>query len=279
MVIFERLPYRRPQWERLSQQITEGVKQFQDAPCWEDAYFSLLELDAPRRLFMTMAVLCEAHNTGDTNDAFWAEESAWFDDVRPQFDALNARLGSALCASPWRKELEEQLGGEIFRRAEVTARAFSEQVVADIQEEGRLSAAYSRVTANLAVEVDGVRRGLGELSALQTQHTRAERAKLDLLRQQAFAEASPELDRLYDELTRVRTRIAQKLGASSFTEIGYARQARTSYGRDEAARFRAAIAAEITPLVAEIYTHQKHRMGFDTLWSYDEDADFAGDAP
>ena len=66
MVIFERLPYRRPQWERLSQQITEGVKQFQDAPCWEDAYFSLLELDAPRRLFMTMAVLCEAHNTGDT---------------------------------------------------------------------------------------------------------------------------------------------------------------------------------------------------------------------
>ena len=103
MVIFERLPYRRPQWERLSQQITEGVKQFQDAPCWEDAYFSLLELDAPRRLFMTMAVLCEAHNTGDTNDAFWAEESAWFDDVRPQFDALNARLGSALCASPWRK--------------------------------------------------------------------------------------------------------------------------------------------------------------------------------
>lgn len=279
MVIFERLPYRRPQWERLSQQITEGVKQFQDAPCWEDAYFSLLELDAPRRLFMTMAVLCEAHNTGDTNDAFWAEESAWFDDVRPQFDALNARLGSALCASPWRKELEEQLGGEIFRRADVTARAFSEQVVADIQEEGRLSAAYSRVTANLAVEVDGVRRGLGELSALQTQHTRAERAKLDLLRQQAFAEASPELDRLYDELTRVRTRIAQKLGASSFTEIGYARQARTSYGRDEAARFRAAIAAEITPLVAEIYTHQKHRMGFDTLWSYDEDADFPGAAP
>lgn len=145
MVIFERLPYRRPQWERLSQQITEGVKQFQDAPCWEDAYFSLLELDAPRRLFMTMAVLCEAHNTGDTNDAFWAEESAWFDDVLPQFDALNARLGSALCASPWRKELEEQLGGEIFRRAEVTARAFSEQVVATF----RRRAAFLRPTPAL----------------------------------------------------------------------------------------------------------------------------------
>lgn len=279
MIQFKDIPYLRPDMDALEREMSAGISALEGAGSFPDAYYALLSLEGPRRRFMTLATLVEARNTMDTNDEFWAAEQAWFDQVRPRWDGLCVRLGSVLSASPFRKDFEPHLGTEIFRQAEVTGRAFSPEIAPDLEEESVLSARYSRISGNLSVEVDGKRRTMGELSRMQKPGDRADREKFDGLRQQAFAEKSAELDQLYDDLVHVRSRMAGKLGFSSYTDMGYCRQGRTGYRREQVADFRREIERSITPVAAALFERQREKLGYDALWSFDEDVSFAGDDP
>jgi len=277
MIQFQDIPYLRPDIEALEREMNAGIDALEQAGTFPEAYYALQSLEAPRRRFMTMDTLCEAYNTMDTNDSRWAEEAAWFDRVRPRWDALCVRLGETLNALPYRVELERHLGPEIFRKAEVTSRAFSLALTPDLEEESVLSAQYSRISGNLTAQMDGREYTMGELSRLEDVSDRASREKFDGLRQQAFARAGGELDRIYDSLVQVRSRMAQRLGFDSYTGMGYCRQGRTGYQRQQVAEFRREIERSITPVAAALYERQRKQLGYETLWSFDEDV--SGDGP
>lgn len=279
MTEFEKIPYLRPDIDALEREIGQDIEVLRSAMSFEEAYFAILALEGPRRRYMTLATLCEIRNTMDTNDPFWAGEAAWFDAVKPRWDALCTRLGDALSDTAFRDALLPHMGEEIFRRSKVTGRAFSPAIAAELEEENRLSARYSSLTANLSAELEGKRYSLGELSRMEDKGDRGDREKFDVLRQQAFAEAAAELDTLYGELVCVRDRMAQKLGFPGYTEMGYCRQGRTGYGREEVAAFRREIEQSITPVVSALYERQRQKLGYEELWSFDEDVSFAGDGP
>ncbi len=279
MIQFQDVPYLRPDMDAMEQEMAAGTAALRRAKTFPEAYFALLSLEAPRRKFMSLATLVEARNTMDTNDAFWAGEQAWFDQAKPRWDALCVDLGKALNETPFRREFERHLGTEIFRQAETTGRAFSTAITAELEEESVLSAQYSKISGNLSVELDGKRYTMGELSQLQKPGDRDDREKFGMLRQQAFAERSGELDKLYDDLVHVRDRMARKLGFQSYTDMGYCRQGRTGYGREQVAAFRKEIEESITPVVTAIFEKQRQKLGYEALWDFDEDVSFAGDGP
>ena len=220
MIQFKDVPYLRPDMGAMEKEMRAGIAALEAAGTFPEAYYALLSLEAPRRKFMTLATLVEAHNTMDTNDEFWAGEQAWFDQIRPRWDALCVDLGKALNATPFRQEFEKHLGTEIFRQAETTGRAFSTAITAELEEESVLSAQYSKISGNLSVELDGKRYTMGELSKLQKPGDRDDREKFGQLRQKAFEEKSEELDKLYDDLVHVRDKMAKKLGFQSYTDMG-----------------------------------------------------------
>ena len=196
MIQFQDVPYLRPDMDAMEKEMTAGITALRQAKTFPEAYYALLSLEAPRRKFMTLATLVEAHNTMDTNDEFWAGEQAWFDQAKPRWDALCVDLGKALNETPFRKEFELHLGTEIFRQAETTGRAFSTAITPELEEESVLSAQYSKISGNLSVEMDGKRYTMGELSQLQKPGDRDDREKFGMLRHQAIAERSEELDKL-----------------------------------------------------------------------------------
>lgn len=279
MIQFKDIPYLRPDMDRIEAEMKAGTDALEKAQTFPEAYYALLSLEAPRRKFMTMATYVEARNTMDTNDQLWAQEQAWFDQAKTRWDALVVQLGKVLNATAFRKEFEHHLGTEMFCQAETTGRAFSPEIASDLEEESVLSAQYSKISGNLSVEMDGKRYTMGELSRLQDPNSREDREKFDGLRQKAFAEHSQELDKLYDDLTHVRDRMAKKLGFASYTDMGYCRQGRTGYTREDIAAFRREIEKSITPVVAAIYEKQRQQLGYEELWAFDEDVSFAGDGP
>lgn len=279
MTQFKDVPYVRPNMDVLEREMAEGTAALRNAKSFPEAYYALISMEAPKRKFMTLATLCEAHNTMDTNDQFWAAEQAWFDQNGPRWEAACVELGKALNASAFRKELELHLGTEIFCQAEVTGRAFSTAITSELERESALSAQYSKISGNLSVELDGKSYTMGELSKLEKPGDRGDREKFGVLRQQAFEKKSTELDQLYDDLVGVRTQMAQKLGFSSYTDMGYCRQGRTGYQRDQVASFRKEIEKSITPVVTAIFERQRKNLGYDVLWDFDEDVSFAGDGP
>lgn len=95
MIQFKDVPYLRPDMDALERELEAGISALGAADSFEKAYFALQSMEGPRRYYMTMATICEAYNTMDTNDPFWAEEWAWFDATRPRWDALVTQIGRA----------------------------------------------------------------------------------------------------------------------------------------------------------------------------------------
>lgn len=279
MVTFEKIPYLRPDIDALEREMSPLLDALESAGSFEEAYDALLRLEGPRRRYSTLANLSEIHHTMNTEDDFWAQEEAYFGRIGPRWEALCNRLNAALTASPFQQPLRQHLGEEVFHRAEKMMGAFSEDIAPELAEEARLSARYTTLTAGLTAELDGSPKTLGELALLRDAASRESRMKFDLLSQSAYAAAKEELDELYDALVKQRHQIALKLGQSSFTEVAYCRQARTGYGRREAAVFCREVEREITPVVTALFAAQQKRLGYSTLWSCDEEEDFPGHVP
>lgn len=272
MIQFSKIPYLRPDMNGLRLEMETGITALKKAQNFQESYAALLQLEAPQRRYQTMEALSEIHSSMNTNDPFWAGEEAWFSESGPRFETLIEQVTKILSNSPYRTELEKYLGKEPFRRAEMEEKAFSPQILEDLEKENKLSNEYSKLTANLTAEVDGKIVTLGELTKMEDETDRASRKKIDALRQQAFASVSDRLDSMYDQLVKIRTRMAKKLGFGSFTEMGFFRQARTSYQRSDLESFRRAIKINITPVVTELYNKEQRHLGYETLYNYDETA-------
>jgi M3 family oligoendopeptidase len=89
-----------------------------------------------------------------------------------------------------------------------------------------------------------------------------------------FAEHEEEFDRIYDELVKVRTEIAQKLGYKNFVELGYYRMMRTDYNAEMVAKFRQQVKDFIVPITTKLRERQQQRIGVEELKFYDENFEF-----
>ena len=86
-------------------------------------------------------------------------------------------------------------------------------------------------------------------------------------------------DEIYDNLVKVRTAAARKLGYANFTELGYKRMERYDYTREDVAAFRENIKKYIVPLTIQIRKLQKQRLGVDELMFHDLPCLFAEGNP
>lgn len=88
-----------------------------------------------------------------------------------------------------------------------------------------------------------------------------------------------ELDRIYDELVKVRTKIAKSLGFKNFVELGYARMYRTDYNAEMVANYRQQVLDYIVPVTTELRKRQQARIGVEKLAYYDENFEFVTGNP
>jgi M3 family oligoendopeptidase len=94
-----------------------------------------------------------------------------------------------------------------------------------------------------------------------------------------LAKHGAELDRIYDELVKVRTEIARKMGYKTYTELGYYRMGRMDYNRDMVEKFRDNVKDSIVGVVAELKNQIKDEIGLDAIMFYDNDTYSNGPAP
>ncbi|MCS0543553.1 M3 family metallopeptidase, partial [Aeromonas veronii] len=78
----------------------------------------------------------------------------------------------------------------------------------------------------------------------------------------------------YDQLVKVRTHIAHKLGFKNFVELAYVRLSRTDYNAEMVANFRKQVKDHIVPLSVKLRERQAERIGIDSLKYYDESFSF-----
>jgi M3 family oligoendopeptidase len=276
---FERIPYQRPDYDAFVAEWKRLLDEFRTASSPEEQSVLLETMNQLRIELDTAATIVSIRHSCDTSDQFYAAEQEYMDAVRPLIAEQVNDLYRALITSPFRHELERKWGAQLFRIAEMSIRCQSPEVIPLLQRENQLATEYQKLLASAEIVFDGKTLNLSSITPY-VQHTdrgvrrAASEAKWDFFRTHA-----DELDRLYDELVRVRTEIAQRLGYRTFTELGYMRMLRSDYTAADVARYREYVLRHIVPIAVKLRQRQAQRLGLGQLTFYDEPLQYRSGNP
>lgn len=246
------------------------LEQFVNAVNAEEQAKAMDEINKLRSYVETMSAIAQVRHTINTTDEFYKAEQDFYDEVGPVFKGMITKYYEALVNSKFRSELETKWGKQLFNIAELTLKTFSPEVIEDLQLENKLSSEYTKLIASAKIFFEGEERNLPQLVPFQLSTDREMRKKANEAKYNFMKENEEKLDQIYDELVKVRTRIAHKLGYKNFVELGYARLTRTDYNAEMVANFRKQVEEYIVPVATRLKERQRKRIGVDELKYYDD---------
>ena len=267
---FSQIPYKRPPFEEANAKLEDLLKRFKEAKTLEAVRDTYKEYDNYMSHISTMFNLASIRNTINTKDEFYLAEKEYSDEVVPKLQPVMKEFSTALLESPFRKELEAEWGKLMFLNTEIELKTFKPEIVADLQEENRLSTEYDNLIASAEIDFDGQKLNLSQIRPYFESADRAVRKASTEAMSKWFIANSDGLDKIFDQLVIVRTRIAKTLGYDSFTELGYYRMQRNCYDADMVAKFRNGVAEYIVPIANQLKAAQAKRIGVDALKIYDD---------
>ena len=220
--------------------------------------------------FQTMAALAYVRNTIDTRDAYYDAEREYNDNLEPLVNEKEQEFNRALLESPYRAELERELGTLLFQNTELEQKAFSPEIIPPMQEESQLCAQYQKLYASAQIPFEGETLTIAQLTPYKQHPDRAVRKTAYEAEGSWFDAHRAEFDEIFDKLVKNRTEQARKLGFSSFIELGYIRRKRNCYGPEGVANFRRQVIEDLVPVVQEIKQAQARRIGVSDFKFYDD---------
>lgn len=250
-----------------------------NATCAEDILTAREHFLTEMRHYATAASLSNCRFTLNTRDEFYQAEMDYYDEKNPEFSELMTEYAARMLDNPYRAELETKLNARIFRSLEVQRKAFSPLVTEECKKENALVTEYSKFMSEMKFEYNGEVLPLSVLRGYLSHADREVRRAAAEAIGRGLQKNAAELDRIYDELVKLRTEIAHKLGYESFVELGYYRMGRIDYDREMVKRFRENVKADLVPVIRRIKDKVTERLGFGQMMFYDNETYTDGDAP
>lgn len=267
-MIFQEIPYERITYETIEEKYKDLTKRLKEAQSWNACQKILQE----RRVLweeMTPMEICMVRHDLDIADAFYAKEQDYYNEIGPKISELSVEFDEALLTSPFRKEIEEEIGSVSFAIMENAKRSISSEVLGLMQEESQLMEEYTKLTVSATVPWEGKdveRYGMTEYcqSADREIRKKAVKAVSD-----SWLEQKEELEQIFDKLVKNRHEQAIRLGFSNYTDNCYCSKNRIGYGKKEIEQFRNEVKKYIVPMLVKQEEKRRERLGLEHLYSYD----------
>ncbi|TFE23076.1 M3 family oligoendopeptidase [Cohnella luojiensis] len=273
-MLFNEYRYERPDAKKIEQRFKELIESFNQAENVEQKNQAIVSINKLRNEYNTQETLVSIRHSVDTRDEFYKAEQDYFDETNPVIQEYITDYYRALTQSKFRQELEAEWGAQLFRLAEMSLKTFSPEIIEDLQQENKLSTKYSQLIASAKIPFEGEERTLAQLTPFELSTDREMRHRASDAKYQFLAGHEPVLDQIYDDLVKVRTKIAKKLGYRNFVELGYARMNRTDYNAEMVRNFRDQVAQYMVPVTTKLKERQRSRIDVDQLQYFDEGFSF-----
>ena len=221
-----------------------------------------------RQLF----TLASVRHTIDTRDKFYDEEMEFANSAMPQIQQWQDSWTAAMLASPYRKDFAEEYGDLMFVNAEIERKAFSPDIMEELQQENELTQQYGKLLASAQIPFEGGVYTLSQLSPFKNDPDDARRLAAWKAEGQWYKDNQKQLDDIYDKLTHLRDKMGKKLGYGGYTTLGYYRMGRNCYTKADVEKFRAAVVKYLVPLADSIYREQAKRLGKQYPMSFADNA-------
>ncbi len=271
---FKDYPYEHLDEKVLHEQFEQIDNTLKTSQNYEQFYDAFKELDQLNRHIQTMSGLCNTRHTIDTKDEFYTKENDHYDHILPLIQNDMVKTTKTIWNSPYFEQLKKDVPETYFLLKEMEMKAFDESIIEDMQEENKLASAYQALVASADVEFDGEHYSLAGLEVKMNDSNRKIREEATKAYWGWFEDHEKELGDLYDQMVKVRTRMAKKLGFENYIPLGYLRMTRLDYDQDDVANYRKQVLKYVVPFANELYARQQKRLGYDTLHVWDEKIEF-----
>ncbi|MBV8668219.1 MAG: M3 family oligoendopeptidase [Candidatus Eremiobacteraeota bacterium] len=278
-VAFDDIQVERPQLDAVATAYRELHAGWEKASDAAERVAVFRDWDALRRRVSSWSAYTRLRFDQDTSDADRKAEIDYLDDIAPKLARLETDFQRTLLASAHRSDLERALGAHVLKLWEADVATFAQEIESDLTRESNLETTYTELIAGANLAIDGEHVNLAGLEPYLQKPDREARHQAQLVRDAFFTANGAELDRIYDELVRLRHTMARALGFDDFIGLGYKRMHRIDYDRADVERYRDQVARDIVPIAAQIIERRRAALGIDQAMFWDEPMADAGANP
>lgn len=271
---FNEFSYERPNYQEVKEKLKALIDKVNEANSVDEVKNTIDEINVIRNNVVTMGTLASIRNSINTEDEFYDKEREYWDEYDPLYNEIYTSFYKALVSNKFRDELEKEFGKQFFSIAEYNLKAFAPEIIEDLQLENRLSSEYNKLIASAKIMFEGEERNLSGLTPFVLSEDRDMRRRASEAMFGFFVDNEATIDRIYDDMVKVRTKMAKKLGFDNFVQLGYVRMLRTDYNAEMVSNFRNQVKDYIVPVANKLYERQRERLGLDKLSYYDEKFEF-----
>ncbi len=270
------MPYERVDLVALGEEMDKLTEKVKNAKDGETVLAAFREQEKLSVHAQTMISIASVRNSIDTRDKFYEAEQEFYDTALPAFQEHSQNLMLAILESPYRSAVSDVAGELMFKNMEMELKTFSPAVIELLGRENKLVSDYQKLIASAKIDFDGKQLNISQLAAYKENSDREVRHGAYKAESGFYMSHSDELDNIFDELVKVRTEIAHKLGFKSFTELAYMRRTRNCYDPEMVANFRRQVVSDLVPIVKELKRRQAERIGLtpDEMRIYDDPFSF-----
>lgn len=271
---FSDYAYVRPDYPAIKEKFSQLTNSLAAATTVEETRDIVLHITQLLNLVDTQYNLWMIRHSIDMNDAFYNEETKFWNEYSPLFDELTTHYYRIITKTPFKNELTDILPDTFFKQAENKLKTFSSEVIPLFQKENELIDEYNKLIAGAAIDFQGKTYNLSQLAPFSQSTDRDIRKAASDASTAYFVEKEADFDRVYDELVHVRTEIAHTLGFKDYVEYGYLKMNRFDYNRDMVKIYREEILKHIVPIVQTLRKRQANRLQITSLKHYDLNLEF-----
>ncbi|MDD3712971.1 MAG: M3 family oligoendopeptidase [Candidatus Izemoplasmatales bacterium] len=276
---FKDFVYERPNIENYIKRFKELLALIGESETAETEIKAIKDLFDLNDEMDTLITLVSIRNTLNTQDEFYEKEQDFFNENVPALQEYEHIFSSKILKSKNRLVLEKEFGSLLFKQAELRQKTFSPEIIPLLQTENKLDTEYSKLIASAKIEFEGGVYNLSKMTPFLQNLDRDIRHRAQLKVSEFFQNNEDTLDRIYDDMVKVRTEIAKKLGYENYVQLGYDRLGRTDYNHEDVANYRKQIYRDVVPLVTELKKRAAKRIGIEDPKSYDLTLSFLSGNP
>ena len=258
---FSEFPYKRIDLEATKKELALIVEEFKNATSYEEERKAFLKLEDLEVETQTVSTLAEVRHTIDNNDKFYSDEQDFWDQAGPELEEYVQNFFLLMLNSKYRKNFEEEFGKTFLLNAELSVKAFSPEIIPDMQKENALVNEYNKIVATGKIPFEGKDYTSAQMEPFKADKDDTRRLSAWKAHGKFFKDNKVELDRIYDELVQLRDSMGRKLGYDGYTELGYLRMQRNCYDKKDVEKFREAVVKYVVPLASKLYEDQAKRLG------------------
>lgn len=224
--------------------------------------------DRKSREYQTWASLVGLRFSQNTADATAKADREYADALAPKIADHDVAFKRRLLSD--RAGLDDLVGAHAVNLWEVGVTTFDPVIASDLEEESALCARYTELSAGAKLTIAGQTVNLSGVAPFAESLDRDIRHEAQQARWDFYAAHSKELDKIYDDLVKLRHSMAIKLGYKTYTPLAYQRMSRVDYNDRDVARYRDQVASEVVPLVQRGLEARRKKAGWDRLYFWDE---------